>query len=142
MRGGNYTEPREQDDPKSEDQGSEEDAARSDERREVGTRAGTEEGSDGAVSVRPASLSSAPAPPPPPLSPPLAGPSRAPGGPSAQSSPPNFDLGGRLVPPPSLRRSPAPLCKSGSKLLAAAVARRASWAELWGARQDGEELGG
>ncbi|XP_059734351.1 LOW QUALITY PROTEIN: transcription factor CP2-like protein 1 [Bos taurus] len=81
-------------------------------------------------------------PPPPPPSPPLAGPSRAPGGPSAQSSPPNFDLGGRLVPPPSLRRSPAPLCKSGSKLLAAAVARRASWAELWGARQDGEELGG
>ena len=47
-----------------------------------------------------------------------------------------------MVPPPSLCRSPAPLCKSGSKLLAAAVARRASWAELGGARQDGEELGG
>lgn len=107
----------------------------------MGTRAGTEGGSDGAVSVRPAPLSSAPAPPSPFPSP-LAGPSRARGGPSAQSSPPNFDLGGRLVPPPSLRRSPAPQCKSGSKLLAAAVARRASWAELWGARQDGEELGG
>lgn len=71
-------------------------------------------------------------PPTPSPSPPPAGPSRAPGGPSAQSSPPNFDLGGRLVPPPSLCRSPAPLCKSGSKLLAAAVARRASWAELGG----------
>lgn len=47
-------EPREQDDPRSEDQGSEEDAAPSDGRREVGTRAGTEGGSDGAVSVRPA----------------------------------------------------------------------------------------
>lgn len=34
-----------------------------------------------------------------------------PGTPSAQSSPPNFDLGGRLVPPLSLRSSPAPLCK-------------------------------
>lgn len=37
--------------------------------------------------------------PPHPSRPPPAGPSRVPGGPSAQSSPPNFDLGGHLVPP-------------------------------------------
>lgn len=37
--------------------------------------------------------------PHPPLPPPPA-PAGHSGGPSAQSSPPNFDLGGRLVPPP------------------------------------------
>ena len=72
-------------------------------------------------------------PPPYPLPFPFPSPRRPqPGTPSTQSSPPNFDLGGRLVPPLSLRSSPAPLCKSGSQLLAAAVARRASWAEPGG----------
>lgn len=67
-------------------------------------------------------------PPPIPLPPPRV-PAPHPAAPSAQSSPPNFDLGGRLVPPPSLSLSPAPLCKSGSQLLAAAAARRTNWAE-------------
>ena len=130
VKRGNYGEPLEPDDPGKEDRGSAEDAARSEGRREVGTRGCAEGGSGGAVRVRPAPPSSAPAPHPSP--PPPAGPSPAPGGPSAQSSPSNFDLGGRLVPPPSLLSSPAPLCKSGSQLLAAVVARSVRWAEPGG----------
>lgn len=62
--------------------------------------------------------------PPPILPPSPRAPAPRPEAPSAQSSPPNFDLGGRVVPPPCLRRSPAPLCKSASQRLATAVASR------------------
>lgn len=95
VRGGNYTEPRNPEDPKSEDPGSVEDAARSEGRREVGTRE-MSRGRELPVSGQ----LSCPLSPPPPLPLPPRAPVGHPAGPYAQSSPPNFDLGGRLVPPP------------------------------------------